>query len=120
MLDRSNSAFVARRCYVRRMSTYPAAVAGESFANEDGSSRQAEIAKCSAGEPVLLIPDPENRYDARCIRVVSVRLVQIGNIAREAPWIADCMDEGKAVEATIRSIFAGDGGLLGVVLDVTV
>lgn len=101
------------------MSEYRAAVVGESFANEDGSSRQNEIGRCSIGETVELIREPDNRFDPMCVKVVSARGVQIGNISRDAGWIAERLDRGSQISASIESIGIGAKGLLGVVLTVT-
>ncbi|HEY1605588.1 MAG TPA: HIRAN domain-containing protein [Allosphingosinicella sp.] len=98
---------------------YPIGVVGESFRNEDGSERQEEIARCRAGETVELLRDPENRFDANCVRVVSERGVQIGNISRDDYWIAERIDRGASVRAEIMSICTNVRGLFGVVLDVS-
>jgi hypothetical protein len=102
------------------MGEYRAAVAGESFRNEDGSDRQTEIAKCKVGETITLEREPDNQHDRNCIRVISARGVQIGNIARDgAQWMAERMDRGHPVTATIDSIGRGEGWNLGVVLSVS-
>jgi len=92
-------------------------VAGESFANADGSSRQAEIARCQVGEAVTLEREPDNPHDENCVQVFSARGVQIGNLAREAAWIAQRLDLDQDVETRIARIL-GDRGRLGVVLQV--
>jgi hypothetical protein len=98
------------------MGSYPIGIVGESFDNDDGSSRQAEIRRCSAGEPVTLQRDPQNRYDRNCVNVVSARGVQIGNISRDDSWIAERLDGGGFVDARILSVRDGSHGKLGVVL----
>jgi hypothetical protein len=98
------------------MTAYPIGIVGESFANEDGSSRQAEIKRCSAGEPVSLERDPQNRYDAKCIKVVSVRGRQIGNMSRNDAWIADRIHCETFVDARILGIRKNANGMHGVVL----
>ena len=100
------------------MARYLVAVAGESFKNSDGRSRQAEIKRCSEGEPIILEREPDNRYDDQCVKVISARGVQIGAISRDAPWVAERMDAGRTVDARIHSIGSGDSGKLGVVLEV--
>jgi hypothetical protein len=98
------------------MGAYPIGIVGESFKNDDGSSRQAEIKRCSSGEVVSLERDPENIYDANCVKVVSVRGVQIGNISRDDAWIAERLDRDGLVDAQILRIGAGAKGKLGVVI----
>jgi hypothetical protein len=56
------------------MGLYPVPVAGESFGNPDGSSRQAEIAQLKSGEPVNLIREPDNPHDPNAIRVRNYHL----------------------------------------------
>jgi hypothetical protein len=98
------------------MGSYPIGIVGESFDNDDGSSRQAEIKRCSSGEPVTLQRDSDNRYDSNCVNVVSARGVQIGNISRADGWIAERIDRAGFVDARILSVREGARAKLGVVL----
>lgn len=108
------------RDYDRVMGTYRAAVTGESFRNEDGSDRQQEIARCRIGEPVALERDPANPHDGNCIKVISARGVQIGNVARDAAeWMAERLDKGRPLAAVIDGIGRSDSRMLGVVLGVS-
>lgn len=86
------------------MGAYPIGIVGESFHNDDGSSRQTEIARCRPGEPVKLEREPTNKYDANCVKVISTRGVQIGNISRDDAWICERLDKGGFVDARILSI----------------
>lgn len=98
------------------MGAYPIGIVGESFENEDGSSRQAEIKRCSPGEPVTLERDPQNKYDPNCVRVISVRGIQIGNISREDDWICERLDRGGFVDARVLRVGKGAKGKFGVVI----
>lgn len=89
------------------MTVYPIAVAGESFSNADGTSRQAEIARCRVGEYVRLIREPANPYDPAAVLVVSRRGRGIGYIARDYSWIAELIDDGCADFAFIYRINGG-------------
>lgn len=100
------------------MGVYSLGIVGESFDNDDGGSRQAEIKRCSADEPVTLERDPDNAYEKDCVRVLSARGVQIGNISREHPWICERIDGGRFVEARIGKVRRGAKGLAGVVIQV--
>lgn len=101
------------------MGSYTIHVVGESFNNEDGSRRQEELARCRVGEAVALEWDPHNPYDSNCVKVVSARGVQVGNIGREnADWIAARIEQGGWIEGVINSIGHGETGLLGCVLTV--
>lgn len=69
------------------------AVVGAAHRNEDGTDREAEIAVCEPGEPIHLIPEPENRFDRHAIAVYSCRGVQIGYISAErAPRIGALLE----------------------------
>jgi HIRAN domain-containing protein len=89
------------------MSAYPVGIVGESVDNDDGSSRQDEIRKCAARQPVTLVRDPANKYDANCVKVISARGVQIGNISRDDDWICERMDRGGYVDARILEVRTG-------------
>lgn len=94
---------------------YPISVSGESFTNEDGTSRQAELARCLRGEEVRLERDPRNRHDANCIKVISARGIQVGNIARKhAEWLAEMIDSGGYCEALILGGGPARNGLIGI------
>lgn len=45
-------------------------VAGESYRNDDGSSRQEILGRAVVGEAVGLIPDPDNEHDDEAVRVI--------------------------------------------------
>lgn len=98
------------------MGVYRAAVAGESHANSDGSSRQGELRRCHRNELVTLVREPDNPYDGDAVAVISARGVQIGYVSSKASWIAEAIDDGREVRARIDSINSGDSGLLGAVL----
>lgn len=59
------------------------AVVGAVHPNADGSNRQFEILLCQAGEPVTLVPEPENKHDRHAVAVYSSRDVQIGYISAD-------------------------------------
>lgn len=50
--------------------TFFLGVAGESHANRDGTSRQAIIRRCRAGDAVTLEPEPDNPYDNLAMKVM--------------------------------------------------
>lgn len=59
------------------------AVVGAAHRNADGSDRALEIDQCIAGEPVALVPEPENKFDPYAIAVFSSRGIQIGYVSAE-------------------------------------
>jgi hypothetical protein len=81
---------------------------GERFDNEDGSSRQEELARCAVGEPVELIREPSNPHDPSAVAVYSCRRVQIGYVgADRSAWIGSKMDRGYPVRAIIGKLGGG-------------
>lgn len=84
---------------------------GESYTNEDGTDRQAEIALCRVGENVSLRWDRANPHDPAAIAVHSIRGPQIGFLAR-----GDNVDfmsyhaDGQVVGAAISAIYGGTAG----------
>ena len=78
---------------------------GEWFDNEDGSSRQVELARCEVGEPVMLVREPENPHDHLAVAIVTMRGVRVGYLRRDrAAWIAPKVDRGYPVRAIIERI----------------
>ena len=78
---------------------------GEMHDNEDGSSRQEELALCQPGEMLQLIREPENEHDNMAVAVMSARGVRVGYLARErARWIGSKMDRGYDVRAIVQRI----------------
>src|SRR5690606_16829346 len=100
---------------------YSIHLAGESKKNRDGTSRQAEIKRCSEGEPVQLVREPNNPYDRNAILVLSARGRGIGYIsAEQCVWIAELIDKGRDCRAEIECIIGGEPGKpsVGVILQV--
>lgn len=99
-------------------------VAGESFQNEDGRSRQKIIAALAPREIVTLALEPNNRFDKRAIAVFSKR-GQIGYVAKadaSHPYLFERLREGRQVNASILNIIGGtpDKPNRGVWLDVDI
>jgi hypothetical protein len=79
------------------------AMVGALHSNADGSNRQFEIAMCSPGEPVRLVPEPRNRYDPSAVAVFSARGFQIGYVSAErCAWIGSKINQGEDVRAIIQ------------------
>lgn len=102
------------------MALYPVGLAGESFANADGSSRQAEIARCIVGERVSLVREPDNPYDPNAILACSARGIGLGYVSRDkAMWMAEILDRDAHLQAVIFRAGHDDRGNWGVVLSVS-
>jgi hypothetical protein len=90
-------------------------VAGVSYSNPNGSSRQQIISGCKAGDRLLLQRESSNPHDANAIRVVRVNGPQIGYLPAEvAAELAPHIDRGIGYEAHIDNIVGWDSGTLSV------
>jgi hypothetical protein len=98
------------------------AVVGESFPNDDGSSRQEIIQRCLEGEWLLLVPEPNNPFDPNAIAVRRAsNREQIGYLKRDvAASLTEDLENQFAATAIIHAIRGGGPGmLLGVSIIVT-
>lgn len=94
---------------------------GEQFENEDGTSRQDELALCAAGEMVELVREPENPHDRMAVAIRSARGVRLGYLRRDrAVWIGSKLDRGYDVRAIVERVKGSHlpGALLGLVIRV--
>lgn len=57
-------------------------VAGVSYSNKDGSSRQAYVLACRPRQEVRLVPEPDNPYGATAVRVETLSGSQMGYLPR--------------------------------------
>ncbi len=95
---------------------------GEWFDNEDGTSRQAELARCERGEQVMLVREPENPHDRRAVAVFSCRGVRVGYLKRDrAVWIGSKIDRGYDVRAIVERVKGSHlpGAMLGLVMRIS-
>lgn len=102
------------------MGVYSVNVAGESFRNDDGRSRQAIIRKLRPGDPVRLVPEPWNIHDSGAV-AVHARGGQIGYVSRDnSAWVGRVIEDGTALRALVQSTGAPEDrpNVLGVVLEV--
>lgn len=93
-------------------------VAGVTFDNPDGSSRQEHIRKCKEGDQLFLLHDPENEYDNNAVIVYrsertwwgNERYGQIGFLGRHvAPQVVEHIEEygEESALAVITSLAGG-------------
>ena len=94
-------------------------IAGVSFANDDGSSRQdalAEIEHQGGALPITLKRKPKNRFDPNAIAVFHEDK-QIGYVPRQlAEELAPIIDAGIEMRAHIVSIGQNAVGLYGLTI----
>lgn len=80
------------------------AVVGADFPNRRGPGRRFEIALCTPGEPIHLVPEPKNPADPRAVAVFSPRNIQIGYLTAErCAWIGGMLAQGRE----LRAVFQG-------------
>lgn len=81
-------------------------VKGESFSNDDGTSRQEIIKLLKVGEPVKLVSDPTNVHDRWAVKVLTKNNQQIGWLPSDARD-ADAISKGEPISATVHAIRGG-------------
>lgn len=81
------------------------AIVGTGFPNKRGPTRRFELEICRPGEPVHLIPEPQNPADEHAIAVFSCRGVQLGYLRSErAVFIGTIMNRGEEVVAIFQEL----------------
>lgn len=83
-------------------------VVGVTFPNDDGSERQAIIAKCSEGEPLFFRPDPDNQFSVSAVRVLRENGEQLGHAPEYlAEKICDALEDDRLVLGMIKNLTGG-------------
>lgn len=91
---------------VQRFSTK---IAGVTFDNPDGTSRQRYLKKSSPNELLLLKREPDNPMDENAIKLMKPNGKQLGYIpSKNAETLAPQMDNGAKIFAQISQITGGD------------
>lgn len=86
--------------------TFLVGVKGESFRNDDGTSRQDIIRRLRPGQPVRLLADPTNTHDRWAVKVLTENGEQIGWLPSDARD-ADGILKGEPISAQIHAINGG-------------
>jgi len=87
--------------------------------------RQRIVARCSVGERLTLVRDPDNRFDKGAIKIMRLNGEQLGyvpaHVSRggDPSGLAFQMDRGDSFQCRISSLTGGDGLNLGVNIEVT-
>ncbi len=95
-------------------------VAGVTF-----EGRQRIVARCSMGERLFLVRDPNNRFDKGAIKVVRANGEQLGFIPEhvsrcgDSSGLASRMDRGEKYECRISDLTGGGEWNLGVNIEIT-
>lgn len=99
----------------------PCNVSGESFSNDNGTSRQTIIAQLAPGDPVIFVPEPSNPVDRNAVAIFS-SAGQIGYLPkdrRQSETVRGWLKRGTPIQARIHSKGRPRGSKnYGVVLDV--
>lgn len=81
---------------------------------------QRALARCSPGQPIRLIHEPDNPYDPMALRVVSVLGETIGYVPKRS-WVHYAVHQlGRGVAGTINSLGEGRACLLGATIGAVV
>ena len=94
---------------------------GEWYDNEDGTSRQLELAECQRGEKLELVREPENPHDPHAVAIFTPRGIRVGYLRRDrALWIGAKIDRGYDVRAIVERIKGRgiEGSALGLVMHI--
>lgn len=93
------------------MKTFKTKVAGVTYPNADGTSRQDIIARCSRSTPVRLEPEPDNPYDEHAIAVKVAtepgKVEHCGYIPRNLAAIIEPHLQGESLMAKILEVVGG-------------
>jgi hypothetical protein len=104
---------------LRQSTSFFTKVAGVTF-----EGRQRIVARCSVGERLTLIRDPNDRYDQGAIKVLRSNGEQLGFIPSDVSrggdpsGLAFRMDRGDKYQCRIKNLTGGDGYNLGVNIEV--
>lgn len=97
-------------------------VAGVTYDNPDGSSRQKIIKRCRVGEEAQLVWEPNNPHDANAVAVRRQSDEQIGYLNRDvAETFVGQSQGGKQFSAEVAELIGGgwlSGKSRGVVLEI--
>jgi len=95
---------------------------GTWYENDDGSSRQDELALCRPGDWITLAREPWNEHDHMAVAIITARGVRVGYLGREkAAWIGSKLDRGYDVRAIVERVKGASlpGSTLGLVLRIS-
>ena len=94
--------------------TYPVGLVGE-------SNYQRAISRCSVGQEVFLVREPDNEFDPKAIVCLNHRRETIGYISRDSFVQGVVHDQGLGCSAKIKGLRkSGDKGFVGVVIDLEI
>jgi hypothetical protein len=95
-------------------------VAGVTYRNKDGKSRQRLISQCRVGEELVLKREPDNPADPNAIKVLRVTGEQLGYVPAHvaASGLASDLDSGERCKCRVASLTGGNGLTRGVNIEI--
>lgn len=82
----------------------PVKVAGVTFANPDNSSRQHIISELKPHAPLVLVREPDNKYDIYAVAVLDGDGRQFGYIPKTySQIVSGWLNAGEVVKASVHS-----------------
>lgn len=90
--------------------TFLVGVRGESYDNDDGSSRQELIRRLRKHNRVVLVPDPTNPHDRWAVKVLNEAGEQLGWLPSDARD-ADTLLRGEPISAVVHAVTGGTNWL---------
>jgi hypothetical protein len=129
-LEKGQPAIETERCWrsVESAEESQSATARSFFTKVAGvtfEGRQRIVARCSVGERLVLVRDPENRFDKGAIMVMRLNGEQLGfipaHVSRngDSSGLAVRMDRGETYQCRISDLTGGSGKTLGVNIEIT-
>lgn len=99
------------------VTTLTLAVVGADYPNRRGPARRFAIGLCRPGDPVQLVPEPNNPADPRAVQVQSPEGIVMGYVSAErCGWVGGMIAAGRQVRAIFQEQTAY-GALVRVTLD---
>jgi hypothetical protein len=89
------------------------------YENDDGSSRQLELAECRPGDKLELVRQPDNPHDPLAVAIVTESGTCVGFLKRDrAAWIAPKIDRGFPINVIVERVkgLHLEGATLGLVM----
>ena len=75
------------------------------YDNDDGSSRQLELACCYPGDLIELVRQPDNPHDSLAVAIMTGSNTCVGFLSRDrAAWIAPKIDRGYVINAIVERV----------------
>lgn len=134
LLEKGQAAIETLKCWRTAEPSRESHTSSRSFftkvAGVDFEGRQRIVARCSEGESLILVRDPNNRFDKGAIKVMRLNGEQLGflpaHVSRggDATGLAFQMDHGSEYQCRIKNITGGGPGgnpgeSLGVNIEIT-